>query len=89
MGVELEFDPVYPCRFCKENRPMRYVPELSHGTMPEGLDIVQCYVCEMTMVRDIEDRLVMKQAILKAWSALVDIPVDNIPDDSNPVDDTP
>ena len=81
-----DFDPVYPCRVCNVSRPMHYSPEMSHGAMPDGLDLLTCWVCNTTQVRDTKDRLVMSAAIRKAWSALaddLDFPVDK------PVDDTP
>jgi len=82
----LVIDPVYPCKVCKVNRPMHYTPEMSHGVMPEGLDLLTCWVCKTTQVRDQQERLKLRASIRKAWGALMDDiaePVDN------PVDDTP
>ena len=69
---QLVIDPVYPCKVCKVSRPMHYTPELSHGVMPDGLDLVTCWVCKTTQVRDSNERLVMVSAIRKAWSILAD-----------------
>jgi len=65
---------------------MHYTPEMSHHVMPDGLDLVTCWVCKTTQVRDQQERLKLRASIRKAWGALVDDiaePVDN------PVDDTP
>lgn len=74
----MDFDPVYPCRVCKVNKPMRYVPWASSNPMPEGLDLVQCVSCETTQVRDVQDRLKMARTIAAAFTSV-----------DNPVDDTP
>jgi len=74
----MDFDPVYPCKVCKVNRPMRYTPEMSHGVMPEGLDLLTCWVCKTTQVRDQEERLKMARSIDAAYTSV-----------DNSVDDTP
>ena len=86
MDPQLVIDPVYPCKVCKVSRPMHYTPELSHGAMPDGLDLVTCWVCKTTQVRDQQERLKLNAAIRKAWAALVDDIADPV---DNPVDDTP
>jgi len=82
---QLVIDPVYPCKVCKVNRPMHYTPEMSHGVMPDGLDLLTCWVCKTTQVRDQQERLKLRSSIRKAWGALVDDiadpvdkPVDNL-----------
>ena len=52
--------------------------------MPEGLDLLTCWVCKTTQVRDQQERLKLRASIRKAWGALaddiaepVDKPVDN------------
>ena len=57
---------------------MRYTPELSHGLMPDGLDLVTCVTCQTTQVRDVQDRLKMAQSIAAAYTSV-----------DNSVDDTP
>ena len=84
VDTQLVIDPVYPCKVCKVNRPMHYTPEMSHGIMPDGLDLLTCWVCKTTQVRDQQERLKLRASIRKAWGALaddiaepVDKPVDN------------
>ena len=74
---QLTIYPVYPCKVCKVSRPMHYTPELSHGVIPDGLDLVTCWVCETTQVRDQQERLKLRASIRKAWGALVDDIADN------------
>ena len=80
MDPQLVIDPVYPCKVCKVNRPMHYTPEMSHGAMPAGLDLLTCWVCKTTQVRDQQERLKLNASIRTAWATLVDdiaYPVDN------------
>ena len=59
---------------------MHYTPEMSHGAMPAGLDLLTCWVCKTTQVRDQQERLKLNASIRKAWATLVDdiaYPVDN------------
>ena len=51
---------------------MHYTPEMSHGVMPEGLDLLTCWVCKTTQVLDQQERLKLNASIRKAWAALVD-----------------
>ena len=62
---------------------MHYTPELSHGAMPDGLDLVTCWVCKTTQVRDQQERLKLNASIRKAWAALADDIADPV---YNPVD---
>ena len=50
---------------------MHYTPKLSEDVIPDGLDLVTCWVCKTTQVRDRFEQLVMGAAIRKAWAALV------------------
>lgn len=62
----IELLPVYPCRVCHENRPMRVI-EWPHGMDASSIELLQCCVCNTTGVYETRHRLKLKSSIERAF----------------------